>query len=162
MHGHMYISYAYAKDKERMKCVGTVIVSIDTAPVYTLHPPVIHTYTRRKPRRRLAILLMIGAFSTRRPAMAFIPGVRLVCHRLLLTGFCPSAVQPLEIRGRSDNTTPTASYTVVSQCLHHALLRRRRSYPRTATLEHSSRGQLSAACLCFAVCGFPGMPEPPP
>ena len=41
MHGHMYISYAYAKDKERMKCVGTVIVSIDTVSAYTLHPPVI-------------------------------------------------------------------------------------------------------------------------
>ena len=41
MHGHMYISYAYVKDKGLMKCVGTVIVSIDTAPVYTLHPPVI-------------------------------------------------------------------------------------------------------------------------
>ena len=37
----MYISYAYVKDKERMKCVGTVIVSIDTAPAYTLHPPII-------------------------------------------------------------------------------------------------------------------------
>ena len=44
MHGHMYISYAYAKDKERMKCVGTVIVSIDTAQMYTLHPPVIRAY----------------------------------------------------------------------------------------------------------------------
>ena len=110
----MYISYAYVKDNGRMKCVGTVVASIDTATVYTLHPPVIRVYTRRKPRRRLAILLMIGAFSTRHPAMAFIPGVRLVCHRLLLTGFCPSAVQPLEMRGRSDNTTPTASYTVVS------------------------------------------------
>ena len=97
-----------------MKCVGTVIASIDTAQMYTLHPPVIHTYTRRKPRRRLAILLMIGALSTRGPAMALIPGVRLVCHRLLLTGFCPSGVQRREMRGRSDNTTPTASYTVVS------------------------------------------------
>ena len=114
MHGHMYISYAYVKDKERMKCVGTVIVSIDTAPAYTLHPPVIRVYTRRKPRRRLAILLMIGAFSTRHPAMTFIPDVRLICHWLLLTSFCPSAVQPLEMNGRSDNTTPTASYTVVS------------------------------------------------
>ena len=40
----MYISYAYAKDKERMKCVGTVIASIDTAQMYTLHPPVIRAY----------------------------------------------------------------------------------------------------------------------
>ena len=40
----MYISYAYAKDKERMKCAGTVIASIDTAPVYTLHTPVIREY----------------------------------------------------------------------------------------------------------------------
>ena len=94
MHGHMYISYAYAKDKERMKCVGTVIASIDTAQMYTLHPPVIHTYTRRKPRRRLAILLMIGAFSTRRPAMAFIPDVRLVCHRLP-PAFVPTMFRPL-------------------------------------------------------------------
>ena len=116
-HGHKPVSYACVKGrgtKGGQNAMGTVIVSIDTAQMYTLHPPVIHTYTRRKPRRRLAILLMIGAFSTRRPAMAFIPGVRLVCHRLLLTGFCPSAVQPLEIRGRSDRTTPTASYTVVS------------------------------------------------
>ena len=44
MHGHMYISYAYAKDKERMKCVGTVIASIDTVPAYTSHPPVIRAY----------------------------------------------------------------------------------------------------------------------
>ena len=40
----MYISYAYAKDKERMKCVGTVIASIDTVPMYTLHTPVIRAY----------------------------------------------------------------------------------------------------------------------
>ena len=40
----MYISYAYAKDKERMKCVGTVIVSIDTVLAYTLHPPAIRAY----------------------------------------------------------------------------------------------------------------------
>ena len=97
-----------------MKCVGTVIASIDTAQMYTLHPPVIHTYTRRKPRRRLAILLMIGAFSTRRPAMAFIPGVRLICHWLLFTSFCPDDVPPFELLVGSDNTTPTASYTVVS------------------------------------------------
>ena len=44
MHGHMYISYAYAKDKERMKCVGTVIASIDTVPAYTSHPPIIRAY----------------------------------------------------------------------------------------------------------------------
>ena len=37
----MPVSYAYVKDDGRMKCVGTVIASIDTAPVYTLHPPVI-------------------------------------------------------------------------------------------------------------------------
>ena len=43
----MYRSYAYAKDKERIKCMGTVIVSIDTAPAYTLHPPVIRTYTAK-------------------------------------------------------------------------------------------------------------------
>ena len=53
MHGHMYISYAYAKDKERMKCVGTVIVSIDTAPAYTLHPPVIRAYCSLRPLLRL-------------------------------------------------------------------------------------------------------------
>ena len=90
MHGHMYISYYVhiirvcerTTDNGRMKCVGTVIVSIDTAQMYTSHTPVIRVYTRRKPRRRLAILLMIGAFSTRHPAMAFIPGVRLICHWL--------------------------------------------------------------------------------
>ena len=41
----MPVSYAYVKDKERMKggqnAMGTVIVSIDTAQMYTLHPPVI-------------------------------------------------------------------------------------------------------------------------
>ena len=49
-----------------------------------------------------AMLLMIRAFSTQHPAMAFIPGVRLICRWLLFTSFCPSAVQPLEIHGRSD------------------------------------------------------------
>ena len=44
MHGHMYTSYAYAKDKERMKCVGPVIVSIDTVQAYTSHPPIIRAY----------------------------------------------------------------------------------------------------------------------
>ena len=34
--------------------------------------------------------------------MAFIPGVRLICHWVLFTSLCPSAVQPLEIHGRSD------------------------------------------------------------
>ena len=48
------------------------------------------------------MLLMIRAFSTRHPAMAFIPDVRLICHWLLFTSLCPSAVQPLEIHGRSD------------------------------------------------------------
>ena len=86
----MPVSYAYVKDNGRMKCVGTVIASIDTAPMYTLHPPVIRVYTRRKPRRRLAMLLMIGAFSTRHPAMAFIPDVRLICHWLP-----PAFVRPL-------------------------------------------------------------------
>ena len=32
------------EDKERMKCVGTVIASIDTVPTYTSHPPVIRAY----------------------------------------------------------------------------------------------------------------------
>ena len=87
--------------------MGTVIVSIDTAPVYTPHPPFIHTYTRRKPRRRLAILLMIGAFSTRRPAMAFIPGVRLICHWLLLTSFCPSVCStPRDTRTKRQKQHP--------------------------------------------------------
>ena len=40
-----------------MKCRGTVIASIDTAPAYTPHPPVIRAYTRRKPRRRLAMIV---------------------------------------------------------------------------------------------------------
>ena len=53
MHGHMYISYAYAKDKERMKCVGTVIASIDTAPAYTSHPPVIRAYCSLRALLRL-------------------------------------------------------------------------------------------------------------
>ena len=52
MHGHMYISYYVhiirvcerTTDNGRMKCVGTVIASIDTAPMYTLHPPVIRAY----------------------------------------------------------------------------------------------------------------------
>ena len=96
------------------RSAGTVIACIETVPAYTPHPSVIRTYTRRKPRRWLAILLMIGALSTRHTAMAYIPGVRLICRWLLFTSFCPSAVQPLERRGRSDNTTPTASYTVVS------------------------------------------------
>ena len=48
------------------------------------------------------MLLMIRAFSTRHPAMAFIPDVRLICHWLLFTSLCPPAVQPLEIHGRSD------------------------------------------------------------
>ena len=75
--------------------------------MYTLHPPIIHTYTRRKPRRRLAILLMIGAFSTRRPAMAFIPGVRLICHWLLLTSFCPSVCStPRDTRTKRQKQHP--------------------------------------------------------
>ena len=61
MHGHMYISYAYAKDKERMKCVGTVIASIDTAPVYTLHPPAIRAYCSLRPLLSLrGILSRLG------------------------------------------------------------------------------------------------------
>ena len=40
----MPVSYAYVKGrgtKGGQNAMGTVIVSIDTAPVYTLHPPVI-------------------------------------------------------------------------------------------------------------------------
>ena len=113
MHGHMYISYAYAKDKERMKCIETVIASIDTAQMYTLHPPVIHTYTRRKPRRRLAILLMIGAFFYATPSDDIYTGCPSHLS-LATTSFCPDDVPPFELLVGSDNTTPTASYTVVS------------------------------------------------
>ena len=41
-----------------------------------------------------AILLMIGAFSTRHPAMAFIPDVRLIC-RWLPPAFVPTMFRPL-------------------------------------------------------------------
>lgn len=105
----MPASYAYAKKTRRTRdgrSVGTVIACIETAPAYTPHPPVIRTYMRRKPRRRLAMVVDNKGFSTQHPAMAFIPGVRLICRWLLFTSFCPSAVQPLEMHGRSDKLTP--------------------------------------------------------
>ena len=36
---------------------GTVIACIETDLPYTLHPPIIHTCTRRKSRRRIAIVV---------------------------------------------------------------------------------------------------------
>ena len=54
---------------------------------------------------------MIGAFSTRRQAIAFIPGVRLICHRLLLTGFCPSACStPRDTRTKRQNNAHCELY----------------------------------------------------
>ena len=157
----MYISYAYVKDNGRMKCRGNGHrLYRHRSDIYTpsaCHPR-LHTAKTSPPACHI---VDDWGFLYATPS----DGIYTGCPShlsLATTSFCPSAVQPLEIRGRSDNTTPTASYTVVSQCLHHALLRRRRSYPRTATLEHSSRGQLFAACLCFAVYDFPGIPEPPP
>lgn len=50
---------------------------------------------------------MIGAFSTRHPAMAFIPGVRLICHWLLLTSFCPSVCStPRDTRTKRQKQPP--------------------------------------------------------
>ena len=91
---------------------------------------------------------MIRAFSTRHPAMAFIPDVRLICHWLLVTSFCPSAVQPLEMHGRSDKLTPTRviRWSDDAYITHHYAA----AAPnlRTATLEHSAHEQLDAACCC--------------
>lgn len=54
---------------------------------------------------------MIGAFSTRHPAIAFIPGVRLICHWLLLTSFCPSACStPRDTRTKRQNNTHCGLY----------------------------------------------------
>ena len=54
---------------------------------------------------------MIGAFSTRRPAIAFIPGVRLICHWLLLTSFCPSACSaPRDTRTERQHNTHCELY----------------------------------------------------
>ena len=47
MHGHKPVSYACVKGrgtKGGQNAMGTVIVSIDTAPAYTLHPSVIRAY----------------------------------------------------------------------------------------------------------------------
>ena len=47
MHGHKPVSYACVKGqgtKGGQNAMGTVIASIDTAPAYTLHPPVIRAY----------------------------------------------------------------------------------------------------------------------
>ena len=82
--------------------MGTVIACIETAQsihLARLHP---HLHTATSLAAGLPWLLMIRAFSARHPAMAFIPDVRLICHWLLSTSFCPSAVQPLEMHGRSD------------------------------------------------------------
>ena len=68
------------------------------------------------------MLLMIRAFSTRHPAMAFIPDVRLICHWLLSTSFCSSAVQPLEIHGRSDAQTRQESSQGSQQQMIHRLM----------------------------------------
>ena len=104
----MPVSYAYVKhtkDEGRTKCRDSHRVYRD-CPIYTPRPSIIHTCTRRKPRRWLAMLLMIRAFSARHPAMAFIPGVSLICHRLLFTGFCPDDVPPFELLVGSDKLTP--------------------------------------------------------
>ena len=54
--------------------------------------------------------------------MEFIPGVRLICHWLLSTSFCSSAVQPLEIHGRSDAQTRQESSQGSQQQMMHRLM----------------------------------------
>ena len=54
--------------------------------------------------------------------MAFIPGVRLICHWLLSTSFCPSAVQPIEIHGRSDAQNHQESAQGSQQQMIHRLI----------------------------------------
>ena len=65
---------------------------------------------------------MIRAFSTQHPAMAFIPDVRLICRWLLFTSLCPSAVQPLEIHGRSDAQNRQESSQGSQQQMMHRLM----------------------------------------
>ena len=54
--------------------------------------------------------------------MASIPSVRLICHRLLSTGLCPSAVQPLEIHGRRDAQNHQESARGSQQQMIHRLM----------------------------------------
>ena len=54
--------------------------------------------------------------------MAFIPGVRLICHWLLFTSLCSSAVQPLEIHGRSDAQNNHESTQGSRQQMIHRLM----------------------------------------
>ena len=51
------------------------------------------------------MLLMIGAFSTRHPAMAFIPGVRLICH-WLPPAFVPTMFRPLSCSSEATTQHP--------------------------------------------------------
>ena len=78
--------------------------------------------------------------------MAFIPDVRLICHRLLSTGFCPDDVPPFELLVGSDKLTPmrVIRWSDDAYITHHYAAAAHNL--RAATLEHSAHEQLDAAC----------------
>ena len=55
----MHVSYAYEKDNGRRtdEGMGTVIARVDTAPRYTLHPPIIRAYCSLRPLLRFRSVL---------------------------------------------------------------------------------------------------------
>ena len=69
-----------------------------------------------------AILLMIRAFSTRHPAMAFIPDVRLICH-WLLPAFVPTMFRPLSCSSEATlKTTKESSQGSQQQMMHRLMI----------------------------------------
>ena len=69
-----------------------------------------------------AMLLMIRAFSTRHPAMAFIPDVRLICH-WLLPAFVPTMFRPLSCSSEATlKTTKESSQGSQQQMMHRLMI----------------------------------------
>ena len=94
------------------------------------------------------MLLMIRAFSTRHPAMAFIPDVRLICHWLLFTSLCPSAVQPLEryTDGATLKTAKESARGSQQQMIHRLMI------APTVPPVSQARGRFSVSSKsCYAI-----------
>ena len=131
---------------------GTVFACIETVPAYTPHPPVIRTCTRRKPRRRLAIVVNYQGFFYAAPSDGIYTGFPSHLSPAT-TGFCPDDVPPFELLVGSDKPTPmrVIRWSDNAYITHHCAA----AGHNPATLEHSAHEQLAAACnvpYCFTFC----------
>ena len=124
-HGHKPASCAHAKDEGRTKCSGqSSRVSRPSQHIRPIRPPSAPMHGENL-AAGLPWLLMIRAFSTRHPAMAFIPGARLICH-WLPPAFVPTMFRPLSCSSEATNQHQRALYGGLMIYLRHVSLRRRR------------------------------------